>query len=825
MKKLQDVQLEFSLKPLRSAREEDIVFLAKEVTRMWRSLLCHAEQLSILLWVGDGTEMLEYDRDMNRHFPWGMWIGRGSNPHHVPEEKDPRRESLDGYPKTFTAHPNQYSYGDLQRIVKVLKATAEKETDLRVRIGTILEPGGEFLKSDWKYDRHPEVLFCGEAIMGSNIDCVATLHKDEISYAGFPAGIPEGTAWGTFFGRQAKLFMGDMGFEFLWMSNGHGMARSPYAYGWCGQFFDGKTFRPSGNGKVRGQILEFWKRFREECPDTPVRLRGTDFPIGMDLVNHAVPYRELLDGSLGTVQPPNTPWPALTSNFGIALAGSMGRMSVAHGSLPFRHYTSDPWWANSAWINAFNRSPHDIYLNLSLAALQPNGSVKTADRVDFLTLDTSWGELPEWIPDEVIPHIKLAFSQAPDQAGPFVWIYPFDEYETMTYAGEWPMAQVFSGDLFFQEALNNFLPVNTVVSSKTFVDHHEAGSNEYWDRVLIAPVPPEGSPFEKALIGVVRSGGKLMLYGSLARAGDALLDLLALRNEAPLEGEFQLEGLPPLDTQPDGAESDRICHQPSICGGGLTEIDAPGTVGETLHTVIARGGAANRVVARVRRIGTGSPGVLAWVRGTSSVDLGMEVDGGTLNLRAMKAFDTKRFYRSGKLLRLLLPHLGYVVALDRQRPREYARHLAVSRHRNGFRFYLFSEERGMKARLRFPLGAPIFNGETLTLKDGAACYDFHRFLSAECRVFVRSNDVDYLECNITQGLNQKFKYRINLTGLQNATVCFFPPDGDPSQASVLLNPDLRLLTIGDDFDSRIIRDGYGTYIEIRKVTGILSFAW
>ena len=825
MKQLQDVQLELSLKPFRSAREEDIASLAKEVTRMWQSLLRHADQLSILLWTGDGTEMLEYDRDMNRHFPWGMWIGRGSNPHHVPEEKDPRHESLDGYPKPFTPHPNAYSYADLQRIVKVLKATAEKETGLKVRIGTILEPGGEFLRSEWKYDRHPEVLFCGEAIMGSNIDCVATLHKDEIAYAGVPAGIPEGTAWGTFFGRQAKLFMEDMGFEFLWMSNGYGMARSPYAYGWCGQFFDGKTFLPSGNQEVRGQILDFWKKFREECPDTPVRLRGTDFPIGMDLVNHAVPYRELLNESLGAVQPPNTPWPALTSNFGIALAGSMGRMSVACGSLPFRHYTSDPWWANSAWINAFNRSPHDIYLNLALAALQPDGSVKTADRVDFLTLDTSWGELPEWIPDEVIPHIKLGFSQAPDQAGPFVWIYPFDEYEAMTYAGEWQMAQVFSGDLFFQEALNNFLPVNTVVSSKTFVDHHEAGSKEYRDRILIAPVPPAGSPFEKALIGVVRAGGKLMLYGSLTHAGSELLELLALKNEAPVEGKFQIQGLQPLDTQPAGADADKICHQPAICGGGLTEVQAAETANETLHTVLAQGENATRVLAKVRRMGAGSHGILAWVRGTSSVDLGMEVDGGTLNLRAMKTIDSARYFRSEKLLRFLLPYFGYEVALDREHPREFARHLAVSRHRNGFQFRLFSEERGMKARLRFPIGAPVLNGETLSLKDGAACYNFHRFLSAECRVFVHSNDGDYLECNITQSLNQRFKYRINLTGLKNATVCFFPPDADFSKASVLLNPDLRLLTIGEPFDSRIVQDGYGTYMEISNVTGILSFAW
>jgi hypothetical protein len=822
MKQLRDVQLELSLKPFPSARQEDVEALTRNLVVMWRSLIRHADQLSILLWAGDGTELLEYDRNLDRTFPWALYIGRGSDRHKVPEAKDPNHESLDGYPRPFTAHPNEYTYRDLQRIVRTMKATAEKDTGIKVRIGAILEPGGEFIKSEWKYAKHPECLFSGDGHMGFNIDCTSVLHADTTPYAGFPTGIPEGTPWGTFFGRQAKLFMADMGFEYLWMSNGYGTSRSPYAYGWCGQFFDGKTFFCKGNREVKEKIVQFWKLFRAECPDVPVRLRGTDFVTGMDLVNHATPYRELLDGRFGTTQPPNTPWPALTSNFGMALAGFMGRMSVAEGHLPFRHYTSDPWWANSAWIDSFNRSPHDIYLNLSLAAIRPDGRVKTADGVDFLTVDTSWGELPEWIPDEVIPHIKTGFRHAPDAAGPLVWVYPFDEYEEMTYTSPEKMAQVFAGDLFFQEALSNFLPVNTVVSSSIFLDHQTSGSALSRDRLLITPTPPAGSPMEKALLDAARHGGKVLLYGSLAGSGDALLKALNLGNDVPVSGEFDLSGVPETDRQPVGTDAKRICHQPAICGGGITEVDGGGAGPDTLHTVLAEGQGVKRIVARAVRRGSG---ILGWVRGTSSVDLGLEVDGGAINLRSMKPFAAHRFFRCEKLLRLMLPHFGYHVALDRELPLECARHLAVSRHRNGFRFALFSEERGMKARLRFPIGAPILEGEPVELRDGAACYRFHRFLYAECRVFVRANDGDRIECKIVQSLHYRFKHRINLTGLKNATVCFFPPDGDPEKAKVLLNPDLRLLTIGDAFESQWIEDGFGAYQEIRNVSGILSIAW
>ena len=821
MKQLCDVQLELSLKPFRSARTEDIEALTLDIVRKWQTLIRHSDQLSLLLFTGDGTELLEYDGNLNRIFPWAIWIGRGAQRYTVPDEKDPNHESLDGHPRTFVEHPNEYTYADLQRMVQVMKATAEKATGLKVRIGTMLDPGGEFVQTDWKSSRHPEILLEGDPEMGLNIDCTSSFHADSTPYAGFPNGIPEGTPWGTFLGRQTKLFMADMGFEFFWMSNGFGVGRAPYAYGACGEFFDGQTFRCEGNREVRAKVLQFWKLFRQECPDVPVRLRGTDFAVGMDLVNHVIPYQELLDGRLGATQPPNTPWPALTSNFGMALTGYMGRMSVSEGSLPYRHYTSDPWWANSAWVDSFNRSPHDIYLNLALGAVQADGGLKTADRVDFLSVDTSWGEIPEFIPDEVLPHVKAALRYAPDQAGPLVWVYPFDEYNAMIFQGSAQMADVYAGDLFFQEALNNFLPVNTVVSSRTFLAHQRAGRDVYQDRVLISPVPPADSPLEQALLAHANSGGNVMLYGALARAGSALLKALALRNDVPVSGEFELLDLPLVDCQPAGTDTARICHQPVICGGGMTEVDSGAKSSDVLHSVMAAGQGVQRVAARVRRVGADSKGIIAWVRGTSSVDVAARA----LMDRTMDVFAASRFFRSEKLVRQLLPFLGYEVALDRERPRECARHLAVSRNRNGFRFTLFSEERSMKARLRFPLGAPILEGEPVELRGGAACYRFHRFMNAECRVFVRENDGDFLECNVTQSLSHRFKHRINLRGLKNATVCFFPPDGDMESAKVLLNPDLRLLTIGDKFDARIVTDGFGTYQEIRNVTGILSFAW
>ena len=44
-----------------------------------------------------------------------------------------------------------------------------------------------------------------------------------------------------------------------------------------------------GNRAVRDEIVAFWEAFRRECPRLPVYCRGTDFPVGMNLVNHAFP--------------------------------------------------------------------------------------------------------------------------------------------------------------------------------------------------------------------------------------------------------------------------------------------------------------------------------------------------------------------------------------------------------------------------------------------------------------------------------------------------------------------------------------------------------
>ena len=74
----------------------------------------------------------------------------------------------------------------------------------------------------------------------SFVCCYTKLHADSVHYAGFPDGIPEGMPFGTFFGRQCQHFLTDMGFDYLWLSNGFGFGMETWST--TGAVFDGKDF-------------------------------------------------------------------------------------------------------------------------------------------------------------------------------------------------------------------------------------------------------------------------------------------------------------------------------------------------------------------------------------------------------------------------------------------------------------------------------------------------------------------------------------------------------------------------------------------------------
>src|SRR5699024_1083674 len=128
--------------------------VATTIVRYWRPLLDAGRSAGILLWVADGSELLDFDGRMDTRFAWAQHIGfvnlaHDPYPYPVPQG----RQGVDYRPA-----PPQPTYADLARVVATLRQVARAELGIDVRIGTTFDAGPEFAESEFKYVRHPEVV-------------------------------------------------------------------------------------------------------------------------------------------------------------------------------------------------------------------------------------------------------------------------------------------------------------------------------------------------------------------------------------------------------------------------------------------------------------------------------------------------------------------------------------------------------------------------------------------------------------------------------------------------------------------------------------------
>lgn len=96
---------------------------------------------------------------------------------------------------------------------------------------------------------------------------------------------------GTFLGRQANAFMRNMGFEYIWLSNGFGFSFEPWRRE--GIIYDGEKFHINNLKPTKENLLNFWKLFRNECRDFDVEARGTNYSVGVDYACDGVPLYDI----------------------------------------------------------------------------------------------------------------------------------------------------------------------------------------------------------------------------------------------------------------------------------------------------------------------------------------------------------------------------------------------------------------------------------------------------------------------------------------------------------------------------------------------------
>src|SRR5512145_1468312 len=113
--RLRNVTLEMSPKPFRVMREDAMAEVCRDIFRQWMPLTRHAEQISVMLWTADGSEILDYRGRADDEIEWARYIGLPNSNlepvRGVPEDKNLHRQAV-----YYTDDPPKLTYGGLAGI-------------------------------------------------------------------------------------------------------------------------------------------------------------------------------------------------------------------------------------------------------------------------------------------------------------------------------------------------------------------------------------------------------------------------------------------------------------------------------------------------------------------------------------------------------------------------------------------------------------------------------------------------------------------------------------------------------------------------------------
>ena len=201
---------------------------------------------------------------------------------------------------------------------------------------------------------------------------------------------------------------------------------------------------------------------------------------------------------------------------------------------------------------------------MAISRIDENGKTQPADILNIFTLDNTYGDMPDHCVQETIPHFMKAEKDCPDEAAPFVWVYPLREYTTALEEKE--LVRILSGDLFICRAITCGFPLSSVVSCDNFLKH---GREVYGRSILVTPVPSAGSDFENAILQYVEEGGKVLFYGSLDGASDLFLRMFCVQKGGGCVGEIHLDNQYAPDYNRNGVNPDKMIIREDVCNGRL----------------------------------------------------------------------------------------------------------------------------------------------------------------------------------------------------------------------------------------------------------------
>jgi hypothetical protein len=764
-RKLNRVILEIGLKIFTRLDDDFIRAQCRTAFDNWRRLIEDADTVDVLMWIGDGDEVFNFKGRLDEAFRWNDTIGFNNLGYGAYPES---RHYQTWYARPYVDKPPKVTYADLKRIVAALRETAREMFGIDIGVGGTIDAGPEFVESEFKFERHPEILKGGpDSDFPKSLKflcCYARMAGDDYPYAGFPEGLPEGTHFGTFLGRQWRLFAEAVGLDYVWLSNGFGLTH--YAWSYVGECFNGLEARPDLAPESVRNFVSFWKAFRAEYPEGRIDIRGTNYPVGIDVGTHGIDVREIYRHGGLTTPAPNPPWGS--ANLGLEMASHLSRISsTPTRAILFRYYINDSWFAVVPWYDYYNREAFDIYCPMACCRLSETGQAETATDMSVMTVNTGYGEMPRTQATEVEPHVRRAFNLAPDEAGPLVWVYPFSEYQDEVHKPTGKIVKAFFGDWFIARAIAGGLPLATVVTTDNFakltVDRPEVFSR----RVLISPTPAADWRYAGKIMDFVKAGGQAILYGSLADAPKALLKFLNLKLAEPIEGNLDVALKMSEDTFTRKGRKRPLKHIARISDGGVSEVVANKAYKCTTVKAAVSSGGKRRVYALLRKSRAWKGGQVAWIRGS----LPFDADPNTLE---PVNFDAAASHDATVWMRYLLADFGYDIRQDRHDPATKPAYLFASRNRGSYILNGHKPDATVTVHLRFPDGAPILTERQTRVRRSAATYFLDRSFHHECFAFVRQ-EAESLISHKEQRTVPTETRAFDLHGLKDAVVTLYVP--------------------------------------------------
>lgn len=795
------VCLEVSLKPFGlDMTDEGIERTCRELFDGWRELIGHASEVAVLIWTSDGSEILEYTGDLESTFDWARYIGIG-NPQKELPPWDPEGDELHSRPVLYMDNPPEMRYSDLKRIITIIKRVGREMLNLSVEVGETFDPGPEFAYSDFKFHRHPE-LNKGR-ILGMWIHCAGQLNGDQYRYAAYPNGIPDGTYFGRFLGEQFMALKKDVGFDFLWLSNGFGY--SLQSWDWLGELFDGKKFDSSGARAVQDSIETFWREFTAATGDLRIETRGSNLTTGMDISAHGCPVDAIYRHPV--VAPPNSPWAALNFRFGLELAGYMSRIAcLPENGYLFRYYTHDPWWHNSPWFDRYDRQPHDILLPLTVARMDENGKVTPPRGINFLSADDSYGQLPRRCPVESTPFILDAYSHYPDEPGLVTWLYPFESYVQLGLR-EGRMSEFFMDDWLIENAIDQGFPLNSVVADSIFL---QADVSPYLGKVLVMPVPHADTPADRALTKALCAGCRVLLYGNPAYASEKVRALLGVTEAEAISGELYIETDVMHDHAHDLPRPNLLRHTALVSDGGVSEIPDESTH-DVEYVAFVSDGTHRRIYASINRHADG--GMLAWMRGSFPHD---ETTVGSLP----EQLDKTVYFPVAAMLRAMLETLGVKICFETEMLATDLPVVHNSMFDNVFYITGFSKDTTARISLSYPDGAPLMEGTECILEDDAATYAAMKCWHKRCWLFAKQKQRSIVSVMRRTAEHPTIDERFLISGLKDAVLTLRLPIG--AHVRVVDAHNSHMLAANTE---RLTPSADGKTISVGPLTGSYYIAW